>query len=290
VSGSAWRLGLLGHPVAHSLSPALHAAAFEVTGQTGTYELIDCPPARLADAVARLRRGQFDGLNATIPHKEALVGLVDRLARSAAAVGAINTLVRTADGEVEGHNTDVEGLVSALEARWPDTPWRWHPVTVVGAGGAARAAVMAAVQLGASEVRVTNRTPDRATTLVADLRPACDSPLVAHPVETAFTGTALVLQATSAGMGWSPEQPRWSALRARATERLATARPDAVVMDLVYRPSPTPWVEAARAAGHEAEDGLAMLVGQAAAAFACWTGVRPPIEPMRLAALGALAE
>ena len=200
-SGS-WRLGLLGHPVAHSLSPLLHTAALRATGQEGTYELIDCPPEHLAHAVARLRRGEYDGLNATIPHKEALVGLVDRLSRSAAALGAVNTLVRTADGDVEGHNTDLEGLVSALVQRWPATPWRWHPATVVGAGGAARAAVAAAAHLGASEVRVTNRTPERAQALATALQPTSDVPVVAHSADTAFDGAGLVLQATSAGMGW----------------------------------------------------------------------------------------
>lgn len=290
MSEGTWRLGLLGHPVAHSLSPPLHTAALHATGQTGSYALIDCPPEQLASAVERLRAGEFDGLNATIPHKEALVGLVDRLSRSASALGAVNTLVRTPDGEVEGHNTDLEGLVGALEARWPATPWRWHPVTVVGAGGAARAAVAAAVQLGASEVRVTNRTPERAQALAVALQPLSDVPVVPHPLETAFVGAALVLQATSAGMGWAPGQPRWTALLERATRRLAAARPDAVLLDLVYRPEVTPWVQAARASGHEAESGLGMLVGQAAAAFACWTGVRPPLGPMAQAIRDALPE
>lgn len=285
---SSWRLGLLGHPVAHSLSPTLHTTALATTGQRGTYELLDCPPERLAEALSRLRTGEFDGLNATIPHKEALVDLVDRLAPSAASLRAVNTLTRTTDGQVEGHNTDLEGLVSALKAHWPDAPWRCNPVTVVGAGGAARAAVMAAAQLGCSEVRITNRTPERADALARDLQPLTDVALVAQSADSAFDDAALVLQATSVGMGWEPSQSRWSAAVGHAATRLGRTQQGAVLMDLVYRPSPTPWMEAATRTGREASDGLKMLVGQAAASFACWTGVRPQTEPMMAAALQAL--
>ncbi|MDP6946385.1 MAG: shikimate dehydrogenase, partial [Myxococcota bacterium] len=162
MSDGSWRLGLLGHPVAHSLSPPLHLAALEATGQLGTYALVDCPPEGLAEALARLRGGEFDGLNATIPHKEALAGCVDRLARSAAALGAVNTLVRAPDGAIEGHNTDLVGLVSALKERWPETPWRWSPATVVGAGGAARAVASTLIDRGAAGVTLLNRTESRA--------------------------------------------------------------------------------------------------------------------------------
>ena len=290
MSEGAWRLGLLGHPVSHSLSPALHRAALEATGSLGDYTLIDCPPQSLPEAVARLGRGELDGLNATIPHKEALLDLVDELGPAARTVGAINTLCRTPEGRVEGHNTDVEGLERALSERWPEAPWRWRPVTVVGAGGAARAAVLAAVRGEACEVRVVNRTPERALRLAAQLQGCADVPILALGPERAFDDAALILQATAAGMSWRPTEPRWSALVASATEHLRRAHEGACLMDLVYRPSPTPWMLAARGLGLAGADGLSMLVHQAALSFYLWTGLAPPIEAMRSAALGALTE
>jgi shikimate dehydrogenase len=288
VSAGAWRLGLLGHPVEHSLSPALHKAALASTGQTGSYELIDCLPESLEAAVTPLRQGAFDGLNVTLPHKEALVSLVDRLEGDAAAIGAINTLVRTPGGALEGHNTDVSGLVMALQRRWPETPWRRLPVTIVGAGGAARAAVLAADRLGASEVRITNRTMERAERLAHELQPVCKASLVSTPSAGAFHGAALIVQATSVGMSWTLGQPRWRTRVSQVAAALRGARPGASCIDLVYRPRPTAWMEGALAAGHEVEDGLGMLVAQAASSFALWTGIAPEMTSMRASVLGAL--
>jgi shikimate dehydrogenase len=290
VNDGVWRLGLLGHPVQHSLSPALHTAALASTGQVGTYTLIDCPAEGLDAAVARLREGAFDGLNVTLPHKEALVPLVDRLEGAAAAIGAVNTLLCTPEGVVEGHNTDVPGLVTALEARWPETPWRWLPVTVIGAGGAARAAVLAADQLGAGEIRITNRTQERAERVVSELQARCRAPLLSLPIERAFQDAALVLQATSVGMSWRPEQSQWGGHARKVTEQLRRARPGAACFDLVYRPRVTAWMQGAVAAGHEVEDGLGMLVAQAAASFGLWTGSHPDKGAMQASVLGALSE
>ena len=290
MSDGAWRLGLLGHPVQHSLSPALHTAALASTGQIGTYSLIDCLAGELDDAVRRLREGDFDGLNVTLPHKEALVARVDRLEGAAAAVGAVNTLLCTEDGRVEGHNTDVSGLVMALEVRWPETPWRWLPVTIIGAGGAARAAVLAADRLGAGEIRITNRTQARAERVVSELQGSCQAPIISCPLDEAVKDAALVIQATSVGLSWRPEQPEWAHQRQSVAEYLRRARPGAACFDMIYRPRTTAWMQGAVVAGHEAEDGLGMLVAQAAASFELWTGVCPDRAAMQAAVSGVLSQ
>lgn len=287
MTGPARRFALLGHPVGHSLSPALHAAALRATGLTGGYVLIDVLAADLAEQVARLRRGELDGLNVTVPHKLAVAALCDRLAPSAERLGAVNTLVLAPGREVVGHNSDLPGLVAAVRAAWPDAALRGRPACVVGAGGAARAAVCAAAELGASEVRVLNRTRARAAALVAALAPSCPVPLaVAGDPRAGLTGAALVLQAASVGMGTTPGDAAWTEARAAATAALAHAPADAALMDLVYRPPETPWLAAARARGLRAEHGLAMLAHQAALAFALWTGLTPPVAEL-LAAAGA---
>lgn len=288
MTGPTRRFALLGHPVGHSLSPTLHAAALRVTGLAGSYALVDVLTADLAEQVARLRRGELDGLNVTVPHKLAAAALCDRLAPSAERLGAVNTLVRAASGEVVGHNTDLPGLVAAVAAAWPASVLAGRPACVVGAGGAARAAVFAAAELGASEVRVLNRTRARAEALALALGPACPAPLeVVEDPRGGLDGVALVLQAASVGMGTTPGDASWLEARDAASSALVYAPADAVVMDLVYRPPETPWVAAARARGLRAEHGLAMLAHQAALAFALWTGVAPPVEEM-LAALSGV--
>lgn len=279
----AWRLGLLGHPVGHSLSAILHEAALEALGLAGRYELLDTPPEALAGAVARFRRGAFDGLNVTIPHKEAVAPLCDELSRDAAALGAVNTLSKRG-GRVEGHNTDLAGLVAALDTHWPGRPWVGGPVAVLGAGGAARAAVMAAFRTGASEVRLHNRTRPRADALAESLAPHAPGRISATDVASdAVVDAGLVLQATSVGMGTAPDDAPWRRARDVAREILASAPPDAAVYDLVYRPRQTPWVAAAGESGRPARSGLEMLVRQAAAAFSLWTGREAPVDVMRRA-------
>ncbi len=281
------RLGLVGHPVAHSLSAVMHRAALEAVGRQGDYALLDTPTeVELADLVGRLRFGHLDGLNVTIPHKQAALGLCDRATAEASALGAVNTLVRSADGLVVGHNTDLPGLVAALRQAFPDPPWVGGVCALLGAGGAARAAAAAALQVGAREVRVYNRTASRARQLTEDLADPRVVP-VASALD-ALAGATLVLQSTSAGMGTQPASPEWEELRVHAMTALAATSAEACVMDLVYRPARTPWCAAAEALGRRAEAGLPMLVEQAALAFALWTGQPAPREVMARAAAGAL--
>ncbi|MGM0574498.1 MAG: shikimate dehydrogenase family protein [Myxococcota bacterium] len=287
--GRGLRLGLLGHPVGHSLSAVMHEAALDALGLAGRYDLLDTPPEALDERVQRLRGGGLDGLNVTIPHKEAVAALCDHLSGDAAALGAVNTLVRARGDRVEGHNTDLPGLVDALDARWPGRPWMDGPACVVGAGGAARAAVLAAFLTGAVEVRVLNRTRERADVLAEALGPHVPGPLRAcgEPPD-ALAEVGLVLQATSMGMGTTPNAREWADVRDRARATLDAGPAACVLYDLVYRPERTPWVAAARDTGRDADSGLEMLVRQAGYAFRLWTGREAPLDVMRAAARAAL--
>lgn len=283
------RFVLLGHPVAHSLSPAIHGAAYRALGLDHRYDLLDVPDeAALARAIAAVRSGELAGANVTVPWKRAALGLADRADATAADVGAANVLVR--DGAaVVAHNTDVMALVEELGALAP-SPER---VLVLGAGGASLAAVAAARVLGALHIGVSARRFDanvaRASwpygveleKLGAELVPfgAGVGPLADFAVRS-----DIVVQATSAGMhGAGPGQDvsrvvPWARLKATS-----------VAYDLVYNPAETPFLNDARAAGLVAKGGLGMLVAQAARAFELWLGVAPPRGSMLVAARSALA-
>jgi shikimate dehydrogenase len=283
------RFVLLGHPVAHSLSPAIHQAAYDALSLPHRYELRDAADeAAVRASVSELRQGAIFGANVTVPWKKTALALADRADASAADVGAANTLARAADGAVVAYNTDVRALADEL-ALLVAAPER---ALVLGAGGAALAAVAAARRLGA-DVRVTARRFD--ATKSADTWPNAaalrrlGATLLAWPADArgvldAAAGAKVVLQATSAGMSGVAagnavaEVVPWS--------RLA---PGAVAYDLVYNPSVTPVLERARAENVSARGGLGMLVGQAALAFELWLGRSAPRAAMQRAAETALA-
>ena len=285
------RFVLIGHPVAHSLSPAIHGAAYRELGLSHRYELIDAvTEADLAAAVAEVRTGAIAGANVTVPWKTSALALADRAAASAADVGAANVLVRADDGAVVAHNTDVPGLAGELEAL-VTAPAR---VLVLGAGGAALGAVAAARSLGAKRIGVTARrfTPhlavrewpgaDAFLRLGAELLPWPAAS--AHEVAEFAAHTQLVLQATSAGMhGAAPGHEVSAAVPWTLLPR------DAAAYDLVYNPADTDFLRAARSAGLKSSGGLGMLVGQAAYAFELFCGVKPPRAAMDEAARAALA-
>ncbi|MFN8532335.1 MAG: shikimate dehydrogenase [Dehalococcoidia bacterium] len=274
------RAGVIGKPIGHSLSPAMQNAAFKAVGLAAWYEAIELEPEEAPAFFQILRQPGWLGVNVTVPHKETAARLVDRQSAEAARAGAVNTVV-CVDGELIGHNTDIAGFLRALleDAKFnPDG----RRAVVVGAGGAARACVVA---LAASVVSVTvvNRDVERAARLVATL----GEPTVNHATGlaalTAIRDADLLVNATSVGMqggpapdglpipdGWLPDH--------------------GLVYDLVYRPMETPLLRAARSAGLQTLDGLAMLVYQGAAAFELWTGRAAPIERMRAAALARVEE
>jgi shikimate dehydrogenase len=260
--------GIIGWPVEHSLSPAMHNAAFAALGLNWTYVAFPVHPRRVDEAIAGLAAAGCAGLNATIPHKAAALRAASAATEAAAAIGAANTLVPDGDGGFRADNTDAEGFLRALDEQAP-LGLDGADALVLGAGGAARAVVFALRSRGA-RVRVANRTPERAAGLGDPV------PFERRALEAVAGRAALVVNATSLGLD-GPEPP--------GELPLGSLGPGQVVADVVYRPGGTPWLAAAAARGARTVDGLGMLLHQGAAAFAQWTGREPPLEAMR----GALA-
>lgn len=276
-------IALIGHPVAHSISPAFQQAALDALGVDARYEAWDLLEADLSTAAERLRSAQLLGANVTVPHKQAMLRFVDCPDALVERVGALNTIVRR-DSLLHATNTDVSGLLAALRAGDADRGLR---VLVLGAGGAARAAVVAMRSAGAASVVVANRTLARAeeltglggTELVVSAEPLEED---APEFVAAMEAADLVLQSTTIGMRHGPAEgatPVPAGLFHRGQ----------VAFDLVYVPERTPFLAAAEAGGARALGGLDMLVHQGAEAFRLWTGFDPPIEVMSRAARAALA-
>lgn len=269
-------LGILGFPVAHSKSPLMHAAAARALGLDAVYARFAVEPGDIADAVRGLRALGIHGANVTVPHKQAVLPLLDALCDDARAIGAVNTIVREGRRLI-GHNTDAPGLVRSLEEAGVEA--RGADVTVLGAGGAARAAVVGLARAGASRVRVVARRPEQARALVADVGPHLTVPVTAHgddALATCLAHTTLLVQSTSATLRGAADAEAFA-----ASLPIAAMPAGAAVVDLVYDPLETTVLAAARARGLRVVDGLGMLLHQGALAFALWTGREPPIDVMR---------
>jgi shikimate dehydrogenase len=281
MTGNGGRVvGLIGHPVGHSISPVFQQAAFDALGLPYRYEAWDTRPEELPAVLDSLRAGERVGANVTVPHKEAVARLIDTRSPEAGATGAVNTVVR-AGGRLHGHNTDIPGFLAALREDGGFDPAGVRAV-VLGAGGAARAVAYALLSAGAATVRVHNRTPERAAALVAALGEA-DGRLTAAGGDAgaAVQGCDLIVNCTTLGMAHGPTADA-SPLAAAAIP------PGAFVCDIVANPLVTPLLAAARARGCRTLGGLPMLVRQGAAAFTLWTGQPAPVAVMLAAARRAM--
>ncbi len=267
-------VGVIGSPIAHSLSPRLHNAAFEALGLAGTWRsaAFDVPPGQAAAALADMRRAAVTGLSVTMPHKAEVAVLVDECTAVARRLAAVNCVVNDG-GVLTGTNTDGEGFVASL-ARGVGFDPRGRRCLVLGAGGAARAVVLALADSGAGAVVVANRTPERAVAAAALAGPAGSTvSLSESALAEALAQADLVVNATPVGMQGVAGDEGWTA----DPRRLG---PGQVAADLVYAPRPTPWLSQAAASGATVLDGLGMLVHQAAAQLQLWTGLEPPVEAM----------
>lgn len=272
------RLGIFGWPVAHSKSPQMHESAARALGIALRYERFAVEPDRLAEAVRRVHEEGIDGYNLTVPHKQAIMELLDGVAPAARAIGAVNTVVRVA-GSYVGHNTDAPGLVRSLEEAEVVVPE--SRVVVLGAGGAARAAVVGLADAGATSIVVLSRRAEQSAELVTSLRSHVECSLDAAPLGRAadrFGEATLLVQATSATLRSNPAAGAFA-----ASLPMEELPPNAAVVDMVYDPLRTAVLERAQALGLATVDGLGMLLHQGAIAFEMWTGFEPPLDVMRAA-------
>ena len=270
------RVGVIGDPVAHSRSPSLHNAAFAHLGIPARYELWPTPAAELPERIESLRAPGMLGANVTLPHKIAVMPLLDRLEPQVRLIGALNTIVREPDGSLTGANTDCPAFLASLREDGGYDP-AGQSTAILGASGAARAAAVALAEVGVRQIVVVNRTRERAERLIADIAHgiARDVPGIALTPDDPqlpgmLGGVTLIVNATS--LGWhGDESPIMAEL----------IPPGALVFDMVYRP--TRLLREAAARGARTLDGMGMLVRQAALSFERWTGHPAPLEIMRAA-------
>lgn len=299
------KFGLVGHPVGHSLSPTLFGSAFRALRVPHSYTLIDAPDREaFRRVVSDMRAGRYAGLNVTSPYKGFALELADEVEDSAELVGAANVLVRTPLGRIVAHNTDEPALVRVIQSLLGDRPPR--TAAILGAGGAALAAVVACGKLGFQMIAVTTRSwthtdelmerPDAlAVRRIGGFTALWPGHRAAPPTSKGSMALLvqwpeiaskadLVVQATTAGtLGSDPGEA------VAALVPWASVPTTSVALDLVYRPPVTPFLREARARGLTTEGGLSMLALQAAASYKLWTGVEPPVAVMRAAAMAVLS-
>ena len=260
--------GVMGWPVAHSRSPKIHNYWLQKHGLSGAYVLLPVAPGNLKVALPGLAALGFRGCNVTIPHKVDALSLVHELDPVARRMGALNTIVVQPDGSLKGFNNDGFGYIQSLLDAKPD--WRADagPITVLGAGGAARAVVLSLAERGAKEIRLLNRSFEKAQALADEF----GSPIKALPWSernAALADIALLVNTTNQGMHGNPDLDL----------QLDALPVSALVSDVIYVPLETPLLAAARKRGNATVNGLGMLLNQARPAFHAWFGVMPEVTP-----------
>jgi shikimate dehydrogenase len=271
-TGSAKLAGVIGWPVAQSLSPRLHAYWLREHKIDGTYIPLAVRREDFAAVIDALHRSGFVGVNVTVPHKEAAFALAHEADEMARAAGAANLLLFRPDGRIEARNTDVFGLTQSLNEELDVTAFLGKAAAVLGAGGAARAAVLALDRLGAGEIRIVSRNLDRAEALASKLKDRVAAPIQCFAWDEwaqAAGDAALLINATSAGMRGGPP----------LDISVEDVPAGASLCDLVYNPLETELLKRARARGFKATNGLGMLLHQAVPAFEAFYGVGPAVTP-----------
>jgi shikimate dehydrogenase len=288
ISGKTNLVGVIGWPVSHSVSPAMHNAAFADIGLDWCYIPLPVPtePAeRIGEALHGLRALGLRGANVTVPHKQSVMPHLDWLTPAAQAIGAVNTIRVEADGQLSGDNTDARGFVADLRDHGVDPAGK--RALVLGAGGSARAIVFGLAEAGCVSITILNRSVDKAHDLAMDMRalfPFCRLSGHAMPDEIAVLAqeAEIIVNCTSLGMTPNVEGLPW--------DENISFRPGQVVYDLVYNPPQTRLLQKAATDGAQAIGGLGMLIWQGALAFERWTGQLPPVAVMRAAAEAVFAK
>jgi shikimate dehydrogenase len=282
ITGAARLAGIMGWPVAHSRSPALHGFWLAEHGIDGVYVPLAVPPDRLEQALRALPTLGFRGCNLTIPHKQAALKVMDRVDPFALRIGAMNTVIVAPDGSLEGSNTDVFGFRENLREQAPDWQASAGPAVVLGAGGSARSVIAGLSAMGVGDIRLVNRTLDRAEALARDLA-VPETRITVHSWVSrndVLDGAGILVNTTSLGMDKEPP----------LDIDLAALPLSAVVVDIVYVPLETALLAEARRRGYPAVDGLGMLLHQGRPGFAAWFGAAPMVtRELRRAMLATFA-
>jgi len=282
ISGKARLAGIMGWPVAHSRSPALHGFWLAENDIDGAYVPLPVRPQHLEQALRALPVFGFRGCNLTLPHKQAALSIVDRVEPLALRIGAVNTIVVGPDGSLEGRNTDAFGFYQSLRAVVPDWSAKAGPATILGAGGAARAVIAALADAGVPEIRIVNRTLARAQVVASDIATPQTS-IAIHKWDeagAALRDAGLLVNTTSLGMAGEPP----------LVLDLSVLPRSAPVVDIVYVPLETDLLGNARRRGHPIVDGLGMLLHQGRPGFEAWFGAPVRATPqLRAAILATLA-
>lgn len=268
--------GIMGWPVAHSRSPAIHNHWIAQHNLQGAYVMLPVQPEQLATALRALPVLGFAGCNLTIPHKVAAMAIVDRVEPLAQRIGAVNTIVVESDGSLTGRNTDAFGFTQSLLEEHPQWKASAGPITVLGAGGAARAVLAGLIDGGAEDIRLVNRSSAKAHDMAQEFGGPVRAVAWDDRHET-LADLGLLVNTTNQGMHGQPPLDL----------SLAKLHPQALVSDIVYVPLETPLLAEARQRGNPTVNGLGMLVHQATAAFNAWFGVMPAVTPDLLAKLTA---
>lgn len=278
------RIGLIGYPLTHSISPAFQQAALDAAGIQARYEAWEAPDSQLGELATRLRRADILGANVTIPHKRAVMAYLDEIDPAAQAIGAVNTILRQGQRLI-GYNTDVPGFARAIRDDGGDQ-FQNRRIGVLGAGGAARAVVAAAMAGEAAEIRIAARRIEQAGELLDDLAAlkgnVATRALALGTASAELAACDILVNTTPIGMAHRPDAevsplaPEW-------------IRPTMLVCDLIYNPPSTPLLRAAKDRGARILNGLPMLIYQGAAAWELWIGQPAPVEVMRRAAREALS-
>lgn len=269
LSGKARLAGVMGWPVGHSLSPRLHGFWLDALGIDGAYVPLAVTPENAPDAIGALAKLGFRGLNVTVPHKITALNCVDTVDDLARRIGAVNTIVYDDKGHSHGTNTDGYGFIENIRQRAPGHDFGSGPAIVLGAGGAARAIVVALMEAGAPEIRVTNRTQDRAEALITEVGADKIASVVPwERREDALIEGALLVNTTTLGMTGQPDL-------GTSLQKLPES---ACVTDIVYSPLETRLLADARARRNTVVDGIGMLLHQARPGFRAWFGEDPEVS------------